>query len=61
MTCPLSRSLSGGWAGVGLESQSPSRTQLAKPVALEKMCFLKTCWYLINMPFKYPLITLFRR
>lgn len=22
---------------------------------------LKTCWYLINMPFKYPLITLFRR
>ena len=49
-----------GLAG-GPPPQTPGRTQLAQPVALGKMRFLKTCWYLKNMPLKYPLITLFRR
>lgn len=51
------------WVGGG----AAIRTQVSKQgPAGQTHCFrkdvlLKTCWYLINMPFKYPLITLFRR
>lgn len=50
-----------GWAECG------TRTLVSvSGLAGQTSCFgndvlLKTCWYLINMPFKYPLITLFRR